>query len=361
MISAEQRQVIESLVSSGDSNFEGDEFGEAKLNYLDALDEFQRIEKEMGENWLSEDDKALKRAIESSVAKVDAKLSKVHFEWGKAALENLDYERAVDELEEAINLASPDELTFLEEVKHLLDRARVKDREHKIHSEISPSVSRGDDFRSAGNWGEAALEYEEALGGLGGLPSDHRFVTYVNEALQECRRKLVKPYFSRIHRAVTNKKFRQAYEIIQRAQMVLSANDSLYWAFLERLKEQVFPQLSREEIDDFDEADSPELWSTAIKDYEEALNLFSSYNPVDPLSPAYIAGNIYADRFLSSRRNLASLYKKRAQRLRDMVKIERAIKSYKEALKLIPRSDPEFNATFKELKALRAQIPMKTS
>ena len=57
-------------------------------------------------------------------------------------------------------------------------KAKIKYRDHNLHVELSPFVERGDDFKAAGNYAEAILEYQAALKQISGLPKEHRFTRY---------------------------------------------------------------------------------------------------------------------------------------------------------------------------------------
>lgn len=353
----EDRQLIESIIAEGDANRDAEDLGAAKQNYLKALEELDRIKDEPGGSEMSPEDQALVKKIHNEIGLIDVKLAAKHKEIGIAAFESKDYTRAIDELEEAINLASENDLSFLEEVKKVLDKARLKDRDQKIFEEVSPFVSRGDDFRKSGNHAEGMLEYQEAAKILSGMPVDHRFLTYVKDALRDCRRNLVRPYLTKIYRASTQGKFRKAYQILQRVMILVDEKDAIYRAFLDQIKADLSPNLTKEEIEE-DEA-NPETWDNAVAEYEEALNLYSSYSVTDPFAPAYTSGNVYEDRFLKSRRNLADLYRKRAEKLAETAQIQKALRNYKEALKLYPRADRLFHETFRAMKRLRAQLTGK--
>jgi tetratricopeptide (TPR) repeat protein len=351
----ETRQLIESYKSEGDNCLKNQEWGPARIAYEKALEEFDRIQSEEEFELVTADDKALRAQIEEALGQATFQLAQQHREWGLAALKSKDYARAVEEFEEAIDLAGEDNLAFLEEVKQLLDKARVKNRDHELYEELTPFVERGDGFRRAGNYAEAILEYQEALKAIAGLPPTHRFVSYLRDALRECRRQLIKPYLVRIHRAIHAGKPAHAHNLLKRAMLLLDETDLVYRAFLAQIRDSI-PVPAPTEVEEGEEVESPETWAKAIRDYEEALDLYTSFTLSDPLSPAYTGVNIYEDRFLSARRNLANLYKSRGDRFRDQLKLEKAIRSYKEALKLYPRSDRLFHETFREMKKLRAQL-----
>ncbi|NLI75897.1 MAG: hypothetical protein GX442_05570 [Candidatus Riflebacteria bacterium] len=351
----ETKQLIEAYKSEGDANQENQEWGPARIAYEKALEEFDRIESEDDYELVTADDKVLKQQIETALATVNGRLAQAHRDWGVSALKAKEYERAVEEFEEAINLSAEDDVAFLEEVKKLLDRAKLKNRDHELHEELTPFVERGDDFRKAGNFAEAILEYQEALKGIAGLPPEHRFVSYLHAALKECRRHLIKPYLNRIHRAIHAGKAAHAGTLLKRAMLLLDDKDMVYRAFLTLIKESIAAKVPPE-AEDGEEVEAPETWAKAIRDYEEALDLYSSFTMNDPLSPVYSGVNVFEDKFVSARRNLANLYKGRADRFRDQSQIEKAIRNYKEALKLYPRSDKLFHDTFREMKKLRAQI-----
>lgn len=354
----EDRQLIESLLTKGEENREEGDWGAAKICYLQAMDELiSRLEEDRksGGTFIEEEDKALKKKIEDACIAIDGKLAIKHRDNGLSALKSKDYSLAVDELEEAINLGSEKDIVFLEEVKKHLDKSRVKEQDQKMFHEASPFVTRGDEFRLSDNFGEAILEYQEALKLLSGLPGSHRFVTYIHEVLKDCRRALVRPYLTSIYRATVAEKYQKANKILQRASLMIDETDLTYRAFFDQLREDVQKHITREDLVD-DETDSPDEWNTAIRDYEEALNLYSSYTATDPLSPAYSSGNLYEDRFLKSRRNLAKLYVSRAERMASNAQVQKALRNYKEALKLFPKSDKDFHDTFRRIRSLRAQL-----
>ena len=269
---------------------------------------------------------------------------------------NKAWQIAIDELEEATRLAKDDNITFLEEVKALLDKSRNKHRDAMMRLELDPFVERGDDFKRSGNYGEAILEYQEAMKKAAGMPENHKFVVYIKNCLTECRRSIIRPYLARINKACHAGKFAQASGFLKRAQLLLDNSDNVYHAFLEQLKERIQQNLKEDEFVETEEFESPEVWEKAVKDYEEALDLYSSFTVTDPFAPAYTGVNVFEDKFVDSRRKLGKLYKTRADRLRDQAKVEKAIRNYKEAIRLLPRSDKLFHEAFKEMKKLRAQI-----
>ena len=352
----EQREAIEAFVTDAQASRDAEDWGAAKLSYLKALEEFDRLEREE-DAVITETDLDFRKKLQADLTEIDNRLAVRHRETAKAAMKAKDYTLAVDEFEEAIELSADTNIPFLEEVKKELDRARIKERDARIFKTITPSVARGDDFFREGNYGEAILEYQEALNQCAGLPPQHRFVTYIHEAIRESRRQLVRPYLARAGRALNANRGRLAYKILQRAQLLIADDDPLYRAFVKGIEERVARNLSKEDLEEaIEEADAGENWAEAIKDYEEALSLYSSYTVNDPLAPAYQENNIYSDRFLASRRKLATLYFKRAERLKERVELKKAIRNFKEALKLFPRSDKEFHTTFRMIKQLRAQL-----
>lgn len=352
----ENKQLIENHKQAGDLRADDQEWGEAKVCYLRALEEFDRITNDEPEVIITADDELLKSQIEKAMMKADFTLAGNHFKRGQAAFENREYGIAVEACEEAIGLAPEPEIQFLEEVKLFLDKARVKLRDHKTYQELSPVVKRGDGFFESGNYAEAMIEYKDAFKAICGFSKDHRFVTYIKARLLECRRQLIKPYLSRVHRAVHAGKHLKAFSIINRVSILLDDSDGMYKAFVRQIMEEIEPKLTNKEIEEREEFESPEVWSEAVKDYEEALNLYSSYSDVDPLAPAYTGSKMFEDKFLNARRNLAKLYKNRGDRFRDQAQLQKAIRNYKEALKLFPKSDSSFHETFSQMKKLRSQL-----
>lgn len=352
----ENTRVVNNLIKDGDARKDFSEWGAAKICYLKALDEIGAIMEVNPDVKATPEISRLKDEVDDKLQIANNHLARQHREKGLAALGNKAYQIAVEVFEEATRLASDEDIEFLEEVKTHLDIARRKERDRLIHIEITPFVERGNDFKESGNFGEAALEYQEALKRISGLPEDHRFVKYIKDALAECRRSMIRPYLSRIYKACHANKFRQASKLLKRAQLILG-QDNVYMAFLEQMREKIHLNLKDEDVVEIEEFEEPEVWESAVKDYEEALEMYSSFSIVDPLSPAYTTGvNIYEDKFIGSRRKLGKLYKDRADRLRDQAKIEKAIRNYKEAIKLLPRSDKMYHDAFKEMKKLRAQV-----
>ncbi|MDD2997409.1 MAG: hypothetical protein PHV05_00010 [Candidatus Riflebacteria bacterium] len=349
-------QVIRSYIKEGDSKKALAEWGAAKISYLKAMEEFTSIREIDPNATMTQDEKDIKGLINERLDEVNEHLASVHHEKGQTALVNKAWQVAIEELEEATRLTRDENIEFLEELKSLLDKARTKQRDHLMHCEITPFVDRGDEFKRSGNYGEAILEYQAALKILAGMPEDHRFVTYLKNALTESRRSIIRPYLAKISKACHAGKFVQASTLLKRAQLLLDNRDNVYHAFLEQLKEKIHLNLKENEIVETEEFEAPEVWEQAVKDYEEALDLYSSFTVTDPFAPAYTGVNVFEDRFIESRKKLGKLYKTRADRMRDQAKIEKAIRNYKEAIKLLPRSDKMFHEAFKEMKKLRAQL-----
>ncbi len=360
-MNSENSQLIQSYIDDGDARKETKDWGAAKISYLNGIEEFNAVHEMDPDAPMTEEVVALKKQLEERIEEVNEHLGKIHFQKGLAALENKAFKIAVDELEEATRLAREENVEFLEEIKVSLDKARIKERDHSLHLKLSPFVERGDDFRRSGNYAEAVLEYQDALKQVSGLPDDHRFISYISNALTDCRRNIIRPYLAKIYKACFANRFKEASELLKRAQQILDQNDSIYTAFLEQMKEKINSNLKDNEIVETEEFETQETWEQAVKDYEEALDLYSSFTVTDPFAPAYSGVNVYEDRFFSSRKNLGRLYKNRADKLRDQAKVEKAIRNYKEALKLLPRSDKSFHEAFKEMKKLRGQIAAKTN
>ncbi|GAB4277469.1 MAG: hypothetical protein Kow0029_20150 [Candidatus Rifleibacteriota bacterium] len=355
-MNSENNQVIQSYIEEGDEKKKNSEWGSAKISYLQALEEFNAMREIDPDSPLTPEEAEFIKQIEARLEEVNEHLARIHKEKGLAALKNKVYQVAIEEFEEAIRLAKDDDIEFLEEIKSLLDKAKAKQQDHLLYIELTPFVERGDNFRKSGNFAEAVLEYHEAMKKIANLPESHRFVKYIKENLTECKRSLIRPYLAKIHKACHAGKFAQASILLKRARLLLDQNDSVYNAFLEQLSEKIRLNLKEEEIADAEEFESSEVWEEAVKDYEEALALYSSFTVTDPLAPAYTGVNVYEDKFIDARRKLGKLYKNRADKLRDLGKIEKAIKNYKEAIRLLPRSDKNFHESFREMKKLRAQI-----
>jgi tetratricopeptide (TPR) repeat protein len=355
-MNSENNQVISSFIEEGDLQKEAAAWGPAKISYLKAYEEFNEMREINPDSPLTPEQTEFKKKIESRLEEVNDKLAQMHKEKGDAAFRNKMYQIAIEEYEEATRLAKDDSVKFLEEIKEHLDKARSKRQDSLLHLELTPFVERGDNFRKSGNYGEAVLEYQEAMKKIVNLPADHRFVMYISERLVDCKRSLIRPYLSKIDRACHAGNFVQASSLLKRAQLLLDDDDTIYNAFLEQLSEKLRKNLNEDEAVEVEEFEASEVWESAIKDYEEALDLYSSFSINDPLAPAYSGINVFEDKFLDSRRKLGKLYKNRAEKLKAMGKVEKAIKNYKEAIRLLPRADKAFHDAFREMKKLRAQI-----
>ncbi|PKL43827.1 MAG: hypothetical protein CVV41_08675 [Candidatus Riflebacteria bacterium HGW-Riflebacteria-1] len=355
-MNSEKYREIQAHVNDGDARRNVGEWGEAKISYLKAIEEFNAICEIDPHAPMTAEQVDLQKTINGRIEDVNSHLASVHLDKGRAALDNKAWQIAIDELEEATRLAKDDSIAFLEEVKVLLDKSRNGHRDAMIRSELTPFVDRGDDFKRSGNFGEAILEFQEAAKKAAGLPEHHKYVVYIKNSLTECRRSIIRPYLAKINKACHAGKFAMASGFLKRAQLLLDSTDNVYHAFLEQLKEKIQLNLKEDEFVETEEFEAPEVWEKAVKDYEEALDLYSSFTVTDPFAPAYTGVNVFEDKFIDSRRKLGKLYKTRADRLRDQAKIEKAIRNYKEAIRLLPRSDKLFHEAFKEMKKLRAQI-----
>ena len=340
----------ESLIKSAESKKAANEWGLARADYLEAYELLKK-----GDKSDSKIQKYLKE-VEQELSFVDNELAKLQFQKGKAAVENGLWKLAIDSLEEATRLAKIDDVAFLEEIKVWLDKARIGDRDAEVRTNAEPFISRGDDFKRNGNYGEAVLEYQAAAKVVENLPENHPYHIHVNNQLLECRRCIARPYLKKAYRASHSKHFIKASSLLKRALFIIDNGDSVYHNFISKILEKVESNLSEKELSDSEDGESQELWEKTIKDYEEALNLYSSYTVTDPFAPAYTGVNIYEDKFAESRRRLGRLYKMRADRLRNNGKVEKAIHNYKEAIKLLPKTDKLFYEAFSEMKKLRVQV-----
>lgn len=354
----ENTKLVQNLIDEAKA-FESDSnWGQARISYLRALDEIAAI-KEI-------DPEALEvpllteqtQTIEKMLVEVNHELAIKCMQKGLTAIERKVWATAIDELEEATRLAKESDEAFLLEIKENLDKARKGHIDSIAYKKLTPFVQRGDDFRKSENHAEAILEYTQALKLASGLSEEHRFVVYIKNALAEAKRNLIRPYLARALKARMDCKYRQASNLIKRARLILG-NDAIYDAFMMQLQEEIDGKIPQDHVVEEDDFEQSEHWEQAVKDYEEALDLYSSFTVVDPFSPAYTGVNIYEDRFADARKNLGKLYKQRGDKLRDTGKVERAIKNYKESLKLLSKSDKMFHDAFSELKKLRVQIPTK--
>ncbi len=340
----------ESLIKSAESKKAANEWGLARADYLEAYDLLKKGDKSDSkvQNYLKE--------IEQELNTVNNELAKLQFQKGKTAVENSLWKLAIDSLEEATRLAKEEDVAFLEEIKVWLDKARIGDRDAEVRANAEPFISRGDDFKRNGNYGEAVLEYQAAAKVVENMPENHPYYIHVNNQLLECRRSIARPYLKKAYRASHAKHFIKASSLLKRALFIIDNKDSIYHDFISKILEKIESNLSEKELNDSEEGESQELWEKTIKDYEEALNLYSSYTVTDPFAPAYTGVNIYEDKFAESRRRLGRLYKMRADRLRNNGKVEKAIHNYKEAIKLLPKTDKLFYEAFSEMKKLRVQV-----
>lgn len=349
-------KMISKIAASGDIYRDASEFGLAKNEYEHAI---EALEKQKPEELTEEDKKFLKTLKEKSI-EMDEKLAYACYEKGKAAVYSKSWELAIENFEEAIRLASVDNIQFLERAKKQLDKAKAKGLDYKIYQDINSLVERGNDFKNSGNYAEAILEFEDAYKVVKNLPEDHKYVVFVKNEIKECRRNLVRPYLSRIYKAYHKNKFSEAASEMKRALTLIDSSDDIYRKFLESIQNKITSYTETEsETNDSEEIANSEEWDKAVKDYEEALDLYSSFSVTDPIAPAYSNSNIYEDRFVEAKRNLGILYKKRADTYRDTNKPEKALKNYKEALKLLPRNDKFFHESFEEIKNLRTKLSPK--
>jgi tetratricopeptide (TPR) repeat protein len=283
-------------------------------------------------------------------------LARANYEKGKSAVYNKQWDLAIEFFEEAMRLASEDDVPFLERIKKQMDKAKSKSLDHDMYLSINSLVEQGNDFKEMGSYAEAILEYEEAYRIVANLPEDHKYVVLLKRLLVDCRRSVVRPYLAKIYRAYHRKKFSSAANLMGKAMNLIDKKDEVYKKLLTDIQGRILEHVDEKEVQESFELENSAQWEKAVKEYEEALDLYSSFTIVDPFAPAYANANVYEDKFIESRRKLGKLYKGRADKYRDGDKIEKAIKNYKEALKLLPKADKLFHETFKEIKKLRAKL-----
>lgn len=349
-MSDKELQSIKSFIETADAKKEAKAWGVARADYLIALDNLNKFDKQE-KSLLS-----LKNKIEDKLVEVNNELAKQQFNRGKSCVEHSLWETAVDALEEATRLADEKEVAFLEEIKTWLDKARVGLRDTGVQRKVSPILARGDDFKRNCNYGEAILEYQAASELLVNLPKDNELVKHVRNQIISCRRSIIRPYLKRAYKAGYKRLYVKAATLLKRAMYLVAADDDIYREFIEQLVKKAESRLSNKEMNETEDSEGQENWEQAIKDYEEALDLYSSYTVSDPFAPAYNGANVYEDQFVEARRQLGRLYKARADRLRNNGKVEKAIHNYKEAIKLLPKTDRLFQEAFLEMKKLRIQV-----
>lgn len=341
---------VESLIETAESKKAANEWGLARIDYLKALEILNQCEKEDSKV------KDYLNKIKLELETVNQELAKRQFQKGKNAVENGLWKNAIDCLEEATRLAKIDDVAFLEEIKNWLDKAKIADRDSSLKINIDPFISRGNDFKHNRNFGEAIVEFQAAAKIIENLPDTHPYHQLVKNLIIECRRSIVRPYLRKSYKLLKSKKYVKAVDLLKRALFLVDNNDKIYYDFILGILKNAESNVDDKELNDTDEFESQELWDKAVKDYEEALNLYSSYIVTDPFAPAYNNANIYEDKFAESRKQLGKLYKKRADHLKNNGKVEKAISNYKEALKLLPKTDKLFFETFNEMKNLRIQV-----
>lgn len=349
-------KMISKISASGDIYRDASEFGLAKNEYEHAIEAIEKMKPEE----LNNEDKAFLKELKDKSIAMNEKLALACYEKGKAAVYSKSWELAIENFEEAIRLASEDNIQFLERAKKQLDKAKAKGLDYRIYLDINSLVERGKDFKDAGNYAEAILEYEDAYKVVANLPEDHKYVVFLKNEIRECRRNLVKPYLARIYKAYHKNKFSEAASEMKRALTLIDASDEIYKRFLESIQSKITSDTENDNEDnDCEEVVDSAEWDKTVKDYEEALDLYSSFSATDPFAPAYGNANVYEEKFVEAKRKLGMLYKKRADSYRDANKPEKALKNYKEALKLLPRNDKFFHDSFEEIKNLRTKLSIK--
>lgn len=343
---------VRSFIETAEERAKDKEWGLARADYLQACEVLKQCIMDEPEA------KDLVKKVEENLVVVNHELAKELYQKGIGAVENEEWETAIDLLEEATELAKITDVPFLEDIKLVLDKARIGDRDARVMVNAAPFISRGDNFKHNANYGEAVLEYQVAAEIVANLPENHKYIAHINKQLMECRRSIVRPYLKKAYRAGNAGRYVKAVTLLRRAFFLIDNGDDVYRDFIGELLKKAESHLSEKEIHETEEFESQEVWEKAVKDYEEALDLYSSYTITDPFAPAYAGVNRYEDKFAESRRRLGRLYKERADRLRNSGKIEKAIRNYKEAIKLLPKSDNLFHEAFAELKKLRVQVTL---
>ena len=206
-------KLISKIAASGDIYKDASEYGLAKNEYEHAI---SSIEKQNPEE-LTEEDKAFLKTLKDKATEMSEKLAYACYEKGKAAVYSKSWELAIENFEEAIRLASVDNIQFLERAKKQLDKAKAKGLDYKMYLDINSLVERGNDFKDSGNFAEAILEYEDAYKVVANLPEDHKYVVFLKNEIKECRRNLVRPYLTRIYKAYHKNRYSEASSDMKRA------------------------------------------------------------------------------------------------------------------------------------------------
>ncbi|NLM17110.1 MAG: hypothetical protein GX221_05270 [Candidatus Riflebacteria bacterium] len=282
-------------------------------------------------------------------------LAVAHKERGILESSYKNREAAIAAFEDAMRLTDAENLEQLEEIKILLDKEKILLRDSQMYRRLTPHVKRGEQLIEVGNYGEAIFELDTALDIARNLPDDHKFKLYVNELCDEAKMVVFKTYLDSIARSLEKNRYRAAHRQLEKAAFIKPS-------VLEEEEEQRYQQMqntinerisNEEELED-DEARSGD-WEAAVKDYEEALSLFSSYSAADPLMPAFqSSGNIYASQFVAAKERLARLYEERADGFEKKEQNKKAARNYREALRLLSKNSRLYKRVLKKYKKARA-------
>jgi len=249
--------------------FSDKRYGEAKLEYEKALELYPSDSDKVGE-------------IKSKIEQCKKELSAMHEEWGDSCVESSLYEKAIDEYQLALELASNDAEKKASLRRKLADTKRNHLRTKSL-KEAEPYIQRGEQFFKEDTYNGALVEFRQALNILKFLSSSEEKKEEVKKYLNEVEERITKPYVERGEGLLATELYDEALEEFEKARSLITANEKLM-AKLDKLIKSTMQKRGKSEKGEDDDTFkfiSKQEWDKALGDYSKLLEKYFQYTYED--------------------------------------------------------------------------------
>lgn len=277
--------------------------------------------------------------IRNAIAECREKLSIMHEEWADSCMEAQEYEKAAEEFRFALDLHGNGP-------RHgSLHRKSLDARRAHYHSrsltEVTPFITRGDEFLAEKHYNGALVEFQEAMRILKFFSPEDQLKKEVLSKLSQVEESLVKPYLERGENLVSTKLFDEAIQEYEKALSLVSVNEKVIEKIQQEIQSVLNARGTDTRADDDEVFISREEWDKALGDYAKLLEMYFSYSNegADPYK-AYHA-NRYEAEFKKAKQMLGSLYIRRADGYYNLERFAVALKYYVESQDFFDDDDNE--------------------
>lgn len=281
--------------------------------------------------------------IEETWGKIElccSNLARMHEEFGDAAAEGGDNERAVEEFEFALSLLS-DETAYFKAIRKKLHEAKRHYYKSSSADAAGPFAERGAAFFTERQFDSALVEFREALRLLRFYPDGEEPKKTVLARLAMVEEELTAPYLERGRGLVETGLFDEALAEFEAARAVAQTNEKLAQVLDRAILDAMRRRGGDARQEDVEVFISREDWDGALGDYQKLLDNYFRYSQdgEDPYQAIHV--NPYEKELQKAKHLVGTLYIRRADGYLNLGKVAVALKYYAEAQNFFDEGFPE--------------------